>query len=45
LEIDTEDGSAVKDDDDEIKFDIDEERRTGIFGVCDLIASLNENKY
>jgi hypothetical protein len=32
------DGRAVKDDD-EIKFDIEEERRTGIFGVVDLISS------
>ncbi len=28
-------------DDNEIKFDIDEERRTGIFGVVDLIVKFS----
>jgi hypothetical protein len=38
LVVDTDNGSAVKDEV-EINFVIEEERRTGIFGVCDLIRS------
>ncbi len=45
LDIDIEHGRAVKEDDD-IKFEIEEERRTGIFGVVDLISSvLNDRKW